>query len=80
MTPLGLADLLKARQRHWLEALGAKKAGRLGPAQDQRRPGVAVDAAHQPEALGQVGRQHPPLLRAQQAGQDRAAARFAAPP
>lgn len=26
MTPLGLADLLKARQRHWLEALGAKKA------------------------------------------------------
>lgn len=26
LTPLGLADRLKARERHWLEALGAKKA------------------------------------------------------
>ena len=26
MTPLGLADLVKARERHWQAALGAKKA------------------------------------------------------
>jgi len=26
LTPLGLADLVKRRERHWLEALGAKKA------------------------------------------------------
>ena len=26
LTPLGLADLLKRRERHWIEALGAKKA------------------------------------------------------
>jgi len=26
LTPLGLADLIKARERHWLAALGAKKA------------------------------------------------------
>lgn len=26
LTPLGLADLVKARERHWLAALGAKKA------------------------------------------------------
>lgn len=26
LTPLGLADLLKARERHWIAALGAKKA------------------------------------------------------
>jgi hypothetical protein len=26
MTPLGLADLTKSRERHWLAALGAKKA------------------------------------------------------
>ncbi|MBX3483207.1 GIY-YIG nuclease family protein [Phenylobacterium sp.] len=26
MTPLGLADLTKARERHWIEALAAKKA------------------------------------------------------
>lgn len=26
LTPLGLADLIKARERHWLETLGAKKA------------------------------------------------------
>jgi hypothetical protein len=26
LTPMGLADLLKARERHWIEALGAKKA------------------------------------------------------
>ncbi|MBU1376561.1 MAG: GIY-YIG nuclease family protein [Alphaproteobacteria bacterium] len=27
LTPLGLADLVKTRERHWLAALGAKKAG-----------------------------------------------------
>lgn len=26
LTPLGLADLVKARERHWLATLGAKKA------------------------------------------------------
>lgn len=26
LTPLGRADLIKARERHWLAALGAKKA------------------------------------------------------
>lgn len=26
LTPVGLADLLKARERHWIAALGAKKA------------------------------------------------------
>lgn len=26
LTPMGLADLLKARERHWIAALGAKKA------------------------------------------------------
>lgn len=26
LTPMGLADLLKARERHWIEALAAKKA------------------------------------------------------
>lgn len=26
LTPLGLTDLLKRRQRHWVEALGARKA------------------------------------------------------
>lgn len=26
LTAMGLADLLKARERHWIEALGAKKA------------------------------------------------------
>ena len=26
LTPLGLADLIKARERHWLATLGAKKA------------------------------------------------------
>ena len=26
MTPLGLADLTKTRERHWIAALGAKKA------------------------------------------------------
>jgi hypothetical protein len=26
LTPLGLADLVKARERHWLAALGAKRA------------------------------------------------------
>jgi hypothetical protein len=26
LTPLGRADLLKARERHWIAALGAKKA------------------------------------------------------
>ena len=26
LTPLGLADLVKARERHWLAALGAAKA------------------------------------------------------
>ena len=26
LTPMGRADLLKARERHWLEALSAKKA------------------------------------------------------
>lgn len=26
LTPLGLADLLKARERHWIETLAAKKA------------------------------------------------------
>ena len=26
LTPLGLADLTKSRERHWIEALGAKKA------------------------------------------------------
>lgn len=26
LTPLGLADLIKARERHWLAALSAKKA------------------------------------------------------
>ncbi|PZQ60932.1 MAG: hypothetical protein DI570_13485 [Phenylobacterium zucineum] len=25
MTPLGVADLIKARERHWLETLGARK-------------------------------------------------------
>jgi len=25
MTPLGVADLVKTRERHWLEALGARK-------------------------------------------------------
>jgi hypothetical protein len=26
LTPLGLADRIKARERHWLDALGARKA------------------------------------------------------
>jgi hypothetical protein len=26
LTPLGRADLIKTRERHWLAALGAKKA------------------------------------------------------
>jgi hypothetical protein len=26
LTPMGLADLLKARERHWIAALGARKA------------------------------------------------------
>lgn len=26
LTPLGRADLIKSRERHWLETLGAKKA------------------------------------------------------